>query len=100
MSDSDSSPTKGGVPSWQLKLKETTPTEGDTEPEPPSREKVVEQAKKFLEEDAVRNASTEKKIAFLESKGLQNEEIQTLLGITRNPEATSSTPQVNVPLHP
>jgi hypothetical protein len=96
MGDSDSDKKKG-VPSWQLKLKETTPTEGDTEPaEPTGRTTIVEQAKKFLEEDEVRNASTDKKIAFLESKGLKDDEINELLGVTRNAEA--SVPQTEVSL--
>jgi hypothetical protein len=91
----DSDQKRPGVPSWQLKLKETTPTEGEAETEP-SRDTIVGQAKKFLEEDEVRNASTEKKIAFLESKGLTGAEIQDLLGVTRNTEASSSPSEVNL----
>lgn len=90
MSDSDQGEKKPGVPSWQLKSKDESPkVEEKPVPQPPSRETIIEQAKKFLEEDEVRNASTDKKIAFLESKGLRSEEIQGLLGITRNPEASS-----------
>jgi len=90
MSDPDQGEKKPGVPSWQLKSKNESPkAEEKSAPEPPSRETIIEQAKTFLEEDEVRNASTDKKIAFLESKGLQNEEIQGLLGIARNPEASS-----------
>jgi hypothetical protein len=100
MSDSDPSTKKAGVPSWQLKSKdETTKVEMKEEKEDqqtPSRETVIEQAKKFLEEDEVRNASTDKKIAFLEGKGLRREEIQGLLGITRNEEA-SNTSSVHPP---
>jgi hypothetical protein len=71
------------------------PTETEhTTPESPSRETVIEQAKKFLEEEEVRNASTDKKISFLEGKGLNSEEITELLGITRNQEATAP-PQVS-----
>jgi hypothetical protein len=104
MSDSDPSQKKPGVPSWQLSSKDTTPAEADTDAESeagakaetqresPSRESVIEQAKRFLQEDEVRNASTDKKISFLESKGLTSEEIQTLLGVTRNPEASAQAP--------
>jgi hypothetical protein len=92
MGDSGPSQKKSGVPSWQADLKNTTPTEGDSEPQSPSRETVIEQAKKFLEEDEVRNASTDKKISFLESKGLSNEEIQGLIGVTRHPEASAPAP--------
>jgi hypothetical protein len=89
MSDPDQGEKKPGVPSWQLKVKDAAPKEEEKPaPESPIRE-TIQQAKKFLEEDEVRNASTDKKIAFLESKGLRSEEIQDLLGITRNSEASS-----------
>ena len=87
----DSDQKKSSVPAWETDLKKATPTEGDTEPQPPSRDALIEQAKKFLEEDEVRNASTDKKISFLEGKGLSSEEIQSLIGVARHPEA-SSTP--------
>lgn len=99
MADSDSSSKKPGVPSWQLKTKESTPVEtpleNDAKPaeslntESSSREVIVEQAKKFLEEDDVKNSSTDKKIAFLEGKGLTGAEIQELIGVTRNIEASA-----------
>ena len=93
MSDSDPDTKKAGVPSWQLKSKDETlkvevKEEKDGNPTT-RRETVIEQAKKFLEEDEVRNASRDKKVAFLESKGLRTEEIQDLLGVTKNPEASS-----------
>ena len=90
MSDSDQGEKRAGVPPWQLKSKdETAKEEEKPATESPSRETIIEQAKKFLEEDEVRDASTDKKVVFLESKGLQNEEIQDLLNITMNPEASS-----------
>jgi hypothetical protein len=89
MSDSDLGEKKGGVPSWQTAAPEKE--EEKSNPEPGTREKVLEQAKKFLEEDEVKDASTDKKVAFLESKGLQGEEIQSLLGVSRNEEASKST---------
>ena len=91
MSDSDQKDKKLGVPLWQLKPCPTEPNESEQAiPESPSRETVIEQAKKFLEEDEVRNASTDKKVAFLEGKGLRIEEITELLGVSRTPEATTS----------
>lgn len=92
MSDSDSSEKKPAAPSWQTELKNSTPTEGDSETQSPNRESLIDQAKKFLEEDEVRNASTDKKISFLESKGLNNEEIQSLIGITRQADASGPAP--------
>jgi hypothetical protein len=89
MSDSDHGEKKAAVPSWQLKTEdESAKEEEKPAPESPTRETTIEQAKKFLEEDEVRNASRDKKVAFLESKGLRMEEIQDLLGVTKNPEAS------------
>jgi hypothetical protein len=49
---------------------------------------LLDQATKFLEDKSIRDASTDRKIAFLESKGLTNDEIQKLLGVSRNASAT------------
>jgi hypothetical protein len=90
MSDSDEENKKSAVPQWQLNTKnENENDSAEATSEPPSRETIIEQARKFLEEEEVRDATTDKKIAFLESKGLHKEEIQTLLGVTRNDDATS-----------
>lgn len=90
MSDFDEEEKKTGTPSWQAKASENTAqADEQSSSEPQTRESVIEQAKRFLEEDEVRDASTDKKIAFLESKGLKSDEIQQLLGVTRNTEATS-----------
>ncbi len=90
MSDSDHEEKKAAVPSWQIKAEdESAKEEEKPSPESPTRETIIEQAKKFLEEDEVRNASTDKKVAFLESKGLRAEEIRDLLGVIKNPEASS-----------
>lgn len=98
MSDSESKP-KTGVPSWQReaapeeekKAEEKVETKATKEP---SRSELIESAKKFLEEDEVKDATTDKKIAFLESKGLENEEIEQLLGVARNVEASNPAPKV------
>ncbi|OBT88854.1 hypothetical protein VE02_01927 [Pseudogymnoascus sp. 03VT05] len=102
MSDSESKP-KGGVPSWQMKPEasdpkpatEEKPASESSSPEPKPRSSVLEDARKFLEEDEVKDASTDKKVAFLEGKGLTSEEIHQLLGITRNLEATSLESQAS-----
>lgn len=98
MSDSDPLP-KTSAPSWQQTPKSESVKEErvvrDVEAERESRETVIAQARKFLDEDEVRDASTEKKIKFLERKGLQTAEIEGLLGITRNSEA-SSAPEVSL----
>ncbi|OBT69725.1 hypothetical protein VE03_00852 [Pseudogymnoascus sp. 23342-1-I1] len=103
MSDSESKP-KGGVPSWQMKPEASDPkpeteekqaTAAEPSPEPKPRTSVLEDARKFLEEDEVKDASTDKKVAFLEGKGLSSEEIHQLLGITRNLEASNPESQAS-----
>jgi hypothetical protein len=55
-----------------------TPTEDDLEDlEGPS---LLEQARRFLGDATIRDAPREKKVAFLESKGVSAEDIGTLLG--------------------
>ncbi|KFY24434.1 hypothetical protein V493_05239 [Pseudogymnoascus sp. VKM F-4281 (FW-2241)] len=105
MSDSDTKP-KTGVPSWQMKPEASDPkpaTEEKKEKQPSEespvadpRASVLEDARKFLEEDEVKDASTDKKVAFLEGKGLTSDEIHQLLGITRNLEASNPESQVRL----
>ncbi|KAL2116631.1 hypothetical protein VTJ04DRAFT_8799 [Mycothermus thermophilus] len=45
----------------------------------PSQEEKLEQARKFLQDAQVQNTTHERKIEFLKSKGLSDEDIQTLL---------------------
>lgn len=87
-----SDPKEKSIPQWQRQEAAKDPKEPPKESEkpayeekpPPSRATLLEQAAKFLEAEDVRDAPTERKIAFLESKGLTNEEIHKLLGISRN----------------
>ncbi|EAU38021.1 conserved hypothetical protein [Aspergillus terreus NIH2624] len=89
---SDSKP-KPSIPQWQQQQQQqppsatssTSPSSDDTS----SRATLVEQASKFLQDDSIRDAPLDRKISFLESKGLRNDEIEGLLGVARNPEATS-----------
>ncbi|KAL8802850.1 MAG: hypothetical protein Q9182_003537 [Xanthomendoza sp. 2 TL-2023] len=77
------------IPDWQHGEASKSPDSHDQEshiakapqhgePAPP-RVALLEQASKFLAEDDIRDAPREKKIAFLQSKGLVDEEISTLL---------------------
>lgn len=104
MGESDDINPKAGVPSWQLKSTEasqegTAKAQDNAPPPAPSRATIIENARKFLLEDEVRNAPTDKQVAFLEGKGLESHEIQELLGVTRNAEATASTPEVVFLIH-
>jgi hypothetical protein len=59
---------------------DTFPTgEEDTDPNA-QHTSLLEQATRFLEDPAIRDAPREKKVAFLESKGVDDKEIETLLG--------------------
>ncbi|KAL9599817.1 MAG: hypothetical protein Q9219_003603 [cf. Caloplaca sp. 3 TL-2023] len=83
---------KGSIPDWQQHPDHhSTPTEASTPPDPPpSRAALLEQASKFLIEDDIKNAPTEKKIAFLETKGLTREETGRLLNIPSENVATKA----------
>ena len=99
MGDSEEDRKESGVPSWQLKpsgASQDEKSEGQDSAlqQTPSRASVLENARRFLLEDEVRNAPTDKQVAFLESKGLESHEIQELLGVTRNVEATGSNSEV------
>ena len=97
MSDSKKNPS---IPAWQQRQNNATSDQTTSNPSPNSddqstaseRSTLLEQASKFLEDESIRDASTDRKISFLESKGLRNDEIQTLLGVSRNTEASSDTP--------
>ncbi|EON64714.1 hypothetical protein W97_03947 [Coniosporium apollinis CBS 100218] len=64
---------------------EESTTSGSTQAQPP----LIEQASKFLQDPSIRDAPRERKVAFLQSKGLSSDEIQTLLG----PEQAADMPE-------
>lgn len=102
-------PTAKSIPSWQRggpaesavtsAGQKTDVIEPKHSQPSTSRATLLEQAKKFLEGDEIREATTERKILFLESKGLTEEEIQELLGVNKNdvitPSQECSTTPVN-----
>ncbi|KKK15581.1 hypothetical protein P175DRAFT_0503083 [Aspergillus ochraceoroseus IBT 24754] len=84
-----SGPKPPSIPQWQQR--NSTPSPTSDKEDNTSRAALVAQASKFLEDDSIRDASMDRKISFLESKGLTAPEIEGLLGVSRNPEATTST---------
>ena len=56
---------------------------------PSSDTGLLERAKRWLEDASIRDAPRERKVAFLEDKGLQGDDIQKLLSIPDNPEQES-----------
>lgn len=104
MSDPSSKPAS--IPSWQRQsgsapADQSSPASTSPSPSPSSnsddapastnRQDLVTQAAKFLEDESIRDSPTDRKIAFLESKGLNSDEIEKLLGVSRNPEASNTS---------
>jgi hypothetical protein len=63
-----------------------TPTEDDVDEAESTV--ILEQAKRFLDDDAIRDAPREKKVAFLESKGVSAVDIGELLGAELHEEGS------------
>ncbi|KAJ5899330.1 hypothetical protein N7495_004074 [Penicillium taxi] len=100
MSDPSSRPS---IPHWQQRSGtiqtdkpslSPAPSSSDDAPASTSRQEIIDQASRFLEDESIRDAPTDRKILFLESKGLNPDEIQQLLGVSRNPDASSSSSAV------
>ncbi|KAL5003549.1 peroxisomal membrane anchor protein conserved region-domain-containing protein [Aspergillus recurvatus] len=88
MSDSHHKPS---IPKWQQQHSGSSPPNPEGKnADNGERSALLEQASSFLQDDSIRDASTDRKIAFLESKGLTAPEIDGLLGVSRNAEASSS----------
>lgn len=83
MSDSDDSNKQKApaLPAWQQAASKTPP------------QNTLELAKKFLEDDEVRDASREKKADFLKIKGVSEQDIQKLLEDTDQQQPPSPPPQ-------
>ncbi|CAI7644698.1 unnamed protein product [Penicillium glandicola] len=85
------------IPSWQRCNNTAEESPSPTSDDAPaatastSRQGLIDQASKFLEDESIRDAPTERKISFLESKGLSSDDIQQVLGISPNAEASSSS---------
>ncbi|KAH8427514.1 peroxisomal membrane protein PEX14 [Aspergillus melleus] len=97
---SDPKSNRASIPDWQKpnatapndpdSNSASTPSHASEENETDARSTLLEQANNFLQDDAIRDAPIDRKITFLESKGLRNDEIDSLLGVSRNPEATNT----------
>ncbi|KAI1388460.1 peroxisomal membrane anchor protein conserved region-domain-containing protein [Hypoxylon trugodes] len=74
MADSE----RSNIPAWQQVQKEAGPETGDTQ-DIDATEVTLDQARKFLRDENVRNSSIEKKAEFLKSKGFDDAQVQELL---------------------
>ncbi|KAJ5856092.1 peroxin Pex14/17-Penicillium chrysogenum [Penicillium soppii] len=84
------------IPEWQRPNKTANESPSPSSDNAPAttttpRQTLLDQASKFLEDESIRDASIDRKVSFLESKGLSSDDIQQVLGVSRNAEA-SSTP--------
>lgn len=104
--------SKTAIPEWQRKATPSPPASdssdtspantGDDAPDNSSpepspaedRSALLEQARNFLSDPSISDATTSRKIEFLESKGLVNDEIQALLGVSRNEDASSPASEI------
>lgn len=59
----------------------------------PSRASLLDQAAQFLQDDDIRDAPIDRKIAFLESKGLSSLEIEELLAVPPTEDDSSHDSQ-------
>lgn len=93
----DDTSKSASIPSWQRPNKTAEESPSPTSDDAPattastSRQALLDQASKFLEDESIRDAPTERKVSFLESKGLSSDDIEQVLGISRNAEASSSS---------
>ncbi|PKX99101.1 peroxisomal membrane protein PEX14 [Aspergillus novofumigatus IBT 16806] len=93
---SDIKPKSPSIPQWQQPAAASTNTDNSTSTPSPSsdetpRSVLIEQARKFLQDDSLRDAPIDRKITFLESKGLRSQEIDSLLAISRDADSSSNT---------
>lgn len=114
MANNSSPPApKCGIPAWQrttvtgneqqstplaqvsgdAKVQEVTPGSEDSTPETKDHT-VVQHAKMFLQDDTVRDERKEKKIAFLESKGLSREDIDKAIALFKEEETVATNPLI------
>ena len=92
----DDTSKSASIPSWQRPNKTAEESPSPTSDAAPattaiSRQALIDQASKFLEDESIRDAPTERKISFLESKGLSSDDIEQVLGISCNAETSSSS---------
>ena len=86
---SDQGPRKPpSIPAWQQNYKSSSKQEASPSQSIASEPPSLEQAEKLLEDDSMRDAPHERKVEFLQSKGLQADDIEKLLG--PSPSSSSS----------
>lgn len=85
MSDSNDDSKSASSPSWQ-----SNPEDSQQNAASQEDRDTLETARRFLAEESIRDAPIDKKIAFLESKGVKSEDIQALLGVSQGAEFSAT----------
>ena len=92
MADEGTGKRPPSIPNWQYpsqnsSASQPTTTASDTNNTAPSQElDPLEHARRFLDDDSIKNASRERKVEFLETKGLKPEQIEDLLSTQQEPD--------------
>lgn len=76
MSDSEDKQESPAIPNWQRGAQ----SEQSPAPATAPQDDKLEVARRFLDDEAVKDASREKKVEFLKSKDIADEEIRSLVG--------------------
>lgn len=87
--DNDQDKPASGIPEWQRGQDEADKPAGDQ----------LDVARRFLDDDEVKSAPREKKVAFLKAKGIEDGDIEKLLGETdqESPSENVSFPAIAPP---
>ncbi|EGY17202.1 hypothetical protein VD0002_g2966 [Verticillium dahliae] len=82
-----------GIPSWQKRDQSEQPSSESSSAAqgPSSNSSPIEVARRFLQDDEIKDASRERKLEFLKTKGLDEADIEKLLGPADTP-TTIATP--------
>src|SRR5436309_10264560 len=83
-----SEPRRPAIPDWQTNYLQSSATPEPLAKDPPSNSNdapssdtgLLELARRWLKDESIRDSPRERKVAFLEEKGLQGDDIQKLLG--------------------
>jgi hypothetical protein len=102
---------KSGIPSWQRAQSASDPDpapeqRAESPPAPQAEQptsddaqseaegtSLLDTAAKFLEDPSIRDAPREKKVEFLQSKGVKAEDIETLLAAPAHDNTAAELPQ-------
>lgn len=88
MADSDDD-KPSSIPAWQRDAQ----SKDATTDEPQPAQDHLETARRFLEDENVKDQSRDKKVAFLKGKGIEDGDIEKLLGVA----GAESTDEVGFP---